>query len=87
MSYYFYILFSLHADKYYIGHTNNLSERLRKHNSNHSGFTGKYNDWHIVYSEKFVAKSEAYARERQIKKWKNRHRIEQLIVKNSEHPD
>jgi len=48
-----------------------LPERLRKHNSNHSGFTGKYNDWKIVYSEKFVSKSEAYARERQIKKWKS----------------
>ena len=87
MAYYFYILFSSQANKYYIGHTIHLSERLRKHNSNHLGFTGKFNDWQIVYSEKFNTKSEAYARERQIKKWKNRQRIELLIAKNSEHPD
>ncbi len=87
MEYYFYILFSSSFDKFYIGHTNDLFERLRKHNSNHSGFTGKFNDWKIVYSEKFNTKTEAYARERQVKKWKNRQRIEQLISKNSEHPD
>ena len=87
MDYYFYILFSSSIDKFYIGHTNDLFERLRKHNSNHKGFTGKCNDWKIVYSEKFNTKSEAYARERQIKNWKNRQRIEQLILKNSEHPD
>ena len=71
MDYYFYILFSSQTDKYYIGHTNGLSERLRKHNSKHSGFTGKFNDWEIVYSETFNTKTEAYARERQIKNWKN----------------
>ena len=87
MTFYFYILFSSQADKYYIGHTNDLSERLRKHNSKHSGFTGKNDDWQIVYSESYDTKPEAYARERQLKKWKNRRRIELLILKNSEHPD
>ncbi len=87
MDYYFYILFSYQADKYYIGHTNDLSERLRKHNSKHLGFTGKNNDWQIVYSENYNTKTEAYARERQVKKWKNRQRIKQLISNYSEHPD
>ena len=40
---YFYILFSAPADKFYVGHTNeSLDERLRKHNTGHKGFTGKY---------------------------------------------
>ena len=76
---YFYILFSKQLDKFYIGHTNNVEERLRKHNTNHKGFTGKANDWEIVYLEEFDTKSEAYAREREVKNWKSRSRIRDLI--------
>ncbi|MBN1637413.1 MAG: GIY-YIG nuclease family protein, partial [Ignavibacteriales bacterium] len=61
--------------------------RLKKHNSNHKGFTGKTNDWKIVYSEIFQTKEKAYAREREVKKWKSRKKIETLIRKGSEHPD
>jgi putative endonuclease len=78
--YYFYILFSTSRDHYYIGHSNNPSERLKRHNTNHKGFTGKAADWEIVYTEEFKTKSEAYARERQVKKWKSRKIIEQLIA-------
>ena len=78
--YYFYILFSDFLNKFYIGHSNNLEERLRKHNSNHKGFTGKTNDWKIVYSEEFDSKIEAYAREREVKKWKSSKRVEKLIA-------
>ena len=80
--FYFYIIYSPTFDKYYIGHTNNLEDRLKKHNSNHKGFTGKANDWEIVYVETFESKNEAYNRERQVKAWKNRERIKSLIDKN-----
>ncbi|MBL7811480.1 MAG: GIY-YIG nuclease family protein, partial [Bacteroidetes bacterium] len=74
-------------DKYYLGYTcDELAERLRKHNSNHKGFTGSQADWKIVYSEAFSSKTEAYARERQVKSWKSRKRIQALIA-GSEHPD
>ena len=86
MSAYFYILFSTKADRFYIGHTTqSLPERLRKHNSNHRGFTGKFQDWKIVYSETYETKNLAYQREMQVKKWKSRKRIEQLIA-GSVHP-
>ena len=87
MNYYFYIIYSKSLDKFYIGHSNNLEERIKKHNSNHKGFTGKANDWQIIYSEKHPTKEQAYARERQVKNWKNRKRIEQLAKKGSGHPD
>ncbi|MCB9019399.1 MAG: GIY-YIG nuclease family protein [Chitinophagales bacterium] len=36
----FYILYSKDLDRYYIGHTcDQIEERLRKHLSNHKGFT------------------------------------------------
>jgi putative endonuclease len=82
----FYILFSECANKFYIGHTTeSLGERLRKHNSNHAGFTGKFKDWKIVYSEDLVTKELAYKREREVKSWKSRRRIEKLIA-GSAHP-
>ena len=79
----FYILFSQSADKYYIGHTcENLLERLRKHNSNHKGFTGRSADWEVVYTEDYIDKTLAYAREREVKSWKSRVMILKLIGKS-----
>jgi putative endonuclease len=56
-----------------------LIERLRRHNSHQSGFTGKINDWKIVYSENFSNKSDAIKREKEIKNKKSRRYIENLI--------
>jgi putative endonuclease len=79
--YFTYILFSPQRDKYYIGHTgDDLSERIRKHNTNHKGFSGGVGDWSLVYQEEFQSKTEAYARERQKKSWKSRKMLEQLIM-------
>jgi putative endonuclease len=30
-------------------HSDDLEERIRKHNSNHKGFTGIVNDWGLTY--------------------------------------
>jgi putative endonuclease len=84
MTFHLYILYSKTLDRYYIGYTGDtLEERLRKHNSNHKGFTGKANDWKIVYTESYSSKELAYAREREIKSWKSKQRIIELI--GSEH--
>lgn len=80
MSYFTYILFSKSKNKYYIGHTGDeLQERVRKHNSNHKGFTGGVGDWSLAYKEEFQSKSEAYKRERKIKSLKSKVMIEKLI--------
>ena len=76
----FYILHSYCLDKYYIGHTcDKIEERVRKHNTNHKGFTGKANDWIVKLTEKYPTKQQAYQRERQVKAWKSRTAIENLI--------
>ena len=63
-----------------LGYTSDtLEERLRKHNSNHKGFTGKNGDWKIVYTERFDNKEAAMTREVEIKKWKSRKKIEGTI--------
>ncbi|OMQ11655.1 GIY-YIG nuclease family protein [[Flexibacter] sp. ATCC 35103] len=77
---YFYILYSKSLDQYYIGHTSeSLEERLRKHLSNHSGFTAKVKDWTVIYFEEFETKSLAYKRELEVKKWKSSVRVKKLI--------
>ena len=83
MNYSVYILYSSSQKRYYIGYTGEeVTERLRKHNSNHKGFTGGYGDWKIVHTEPFETKEKAYARERELKSWKSRERIEKLIKRD-----
>ncbi len=78
--FHFYILFSEVKNRYYIGHTgDSIDERLRKHTADHKGFTGKTGDWKVVYTELYSSKGEAYKRERELKKWKSRIKIETLI--------
>jgi putative endonuclease len=80
MPYHLYILHSAKRNRYYVGHTGDLlSERLRRHNSNHKGFTGTGADWRMVYAEVYDNKEIAYAREREIKGWKSKLRIEELL--------
>ncbi|MFI5131549.1 MAG: GIY-YIG nuclease family protein [Chitinophagales bacterium] len=80
MPYFTYIIYSTAFDKFYVGSTSDsLEERIRRHNSNHSGFTGRTGDWKLVYSEEFPEKHMAIKREREIKAWKSRKRIELLV--------
>ena len=64
-----YILFSDAFQRYYIGYTSqDVDDRLYKHNINHKGFTGKANDWKIVLTQLFDEKSSAIELESKIKK-------------------
>ncbi|MGB3144893.1 MAG: GIY-YIG nuclease family protein, partial [Maribacter sp.] len=68
-----YILYSREIDTYYVGHTcDHLEERLRKHLSDHKGFTGKAKDWKILFHQRTETKAQAYALEMRIKKRKSR---------------
>ena len=77
--YFVYIIYSLAKDKYYVGSCEDVLKRLAKHNTNHSGFTGKTGDWEIKWTEEYAEKSSARRRENQIKSWKSRKMIEKLI--------
>ena len=68
MTYYTYILFSEAIQKYYVGYTSlDINERVRRHNSNHKGFTGRTNDWKIVWFTTFDNVSDAIRKEKAIK--------------------
>ena len=84
-----YILYSAFKDRYYIGFTgDDIEQRIRRHNSNHHGFTGKTGDWKLVYLETYQEKEIAAKREKEIKAWKSRKMIQKLIGSaGSEHSD
>lgn len=77
--FYTYILHSPSKDRYYIGMSENPSERLKKHNNKHRGFTAQSDDWEIVYQKEFATKQEALFHERELKSWKSKVRIKKLI--------
>jgi len=75
-----YILYSKSLDRYYIGCTEgSVEDRLKKHLTNHKGFTAKAKDWQIKYMEEYGDFHSALLREKQIKAWKSRVKIEELI--------
>ena len=74
-----YIIYSHIKDKYYIGFSSNLAERIIRHNQKSKSFTGNVNDWKIVFTQEFATKTEALAREKQIKSWKSKEKIIQLL--------
>jgi putative endonuclease len=81
MSFYLYILYSSSLDQYYVGHTENLSDRIFRHNNSGSKSTKKANDWIIKHREEFETRSEAMQRELEIKNKKSRKYIELLFKK------
>ena len=77
---YLYIIHSITLDKFYIGSTSmSIEERLKKHLTNHDGFTSKAKDWKIVHYEVYDNIQLAHARELQIKKWKSKKAITRII--------
>jgi putative endonuclease len=70
------------VDKYYVGQTENIEERLISHFSGISKYTSISDDWKLVYTESFQIRNEAIRRENEIKKKKSRKYIEWLILEN-----
>ena len=67
MKYYTYILKSKKCDQYYIGQTNNLTSRLKRHNNGYEKYTSKYKPWRIILKIEKESRSEAIILERKLK--------------------
>ncbi len=81
MEWFVYALYNSEAGKIYIGQTNNIERRLREHNEklgNH--FTAKVKgEWKLIYKEELSSRVEALKREKQLKSYKGRQFIKNLI--------
>jgi putative endonuclease len=71
MAFWTYVIRSMRTGRLYIGHTMDLSKRLKEHNDPEcfsSHFTKRIaGSWILIYSEQFSTRSEAYRRERWLK--------------------
>ena len=54
--------------KTYVGYTNNIQNRLKKHNSNKGAKSTKGYKWLLIYSKKFKSKNQAMSFEYKLKK-------------------
>ena len=79
MSYFVYIIESLKDGTYYVGSTQNLSERLERHNQGRSTYTKIKRPWKLLYSEEHIDRSRAIIRENEIKARKSKKYIEVLV--------
>ncbi len=64
---------------YYIGSTQNLEERLQRHNQGRSKYTKSKRPWELAYYEQFEDRPSAVRRENQIKRRKSKEFIESLV--------
>ena len=64
---YVYILQSKKDKSIYIGCTTDMKKRVIMHNQDKSYHTKKYSPWRLIYFEGYIAKEDAYSRERSLK--------------------
>ena len=74
-----YILHSEKNKKYYIGHTNNICDRIKRHNNGLVKSTRCGFPWKIIYTENFDNKNDAYKREFKIKLYRGGEAFKKLI--------
>ena len=71
MNIYVYIIYSPRKKLHYIGQTNDLEDRLLRHNTNRNKFTKGKGPWELVISYKCNSRSEAIQLENKLKSFKN----------------
>jgi len=81
--YYTYILKSSSTGKIYIGHTDNLENRLKEHNLKGKPFyTSKKGPWKIIWSKEFPDRGGAMSFENYLKRLKNKKEYISELLKN-----
>ena len=81
MNFFVYILKSLKDNRLYIGQTNNLEDRIKRHNKGEVAATKNRRPLELIYSEIYNSRSEAMKRERYLKSLKSSKYILENIVK------
>ena len=77
-----YILRSRETGKYYTGQTNNLRDRLLRHNGGRVRSTKAGRPWDLVVYYQCTSREEAMRLEKRIKSLKNRRSIEEYFEVN-----
>jgi putative endonuclease len=77
-----YIIEATDSKRYYIGQTENLEERIKKHNAGRNLSTKAYVPWKLKWWKEYETRSEAIKVEKKLKRIKKRIRIEKFITEN-----
>jgi putative endonuclease len=81
--YYVYIMTSQYHTVLYTGVTNDISNRAHQHAAGvGSAFTRRYNVDTLVYVERFTDAEEAIRREKQIKGYSRKKKVDLILAKN-----
>jgi putative endonuclease len=87
-TYYVYIITNTYRSTFYIGMTNDLSNRLGQHHQNifegKKTFAGKYGVEFLVYYEKFSWVQQAILCEKELKGWRREKKKELIRTFNSD---
>lgn len=87
-SYYVYIMASQRNGTLYVGITNDLVRRVHEHRTDAvEGFTKKYHVHRLVYHEQTEDILSALEREKQLKKWERKWKVELIEAENPEWED
>ena len=85
---YIYILTNSNNSVLYIGVTSNIAKRIAEHkNHTYKGFSDKYNCTKLVYFEDFSNIKDAIKREKQLKKYYRKQKLELIETFNPEWND
>jgi putative endonuclease len=74
-----YILYSLITDRYYVGQTSNLEDRLIRHRQGKNKNTKSGIPWKLVFKKSFESRSEAVFFEMKLKSSKSRKELQSYI--------
>ena len=84
MSFYVYLIITKNKHKLisYVGYTNNLKSRLKKHNSSLGAKFTRGRKWKLIYQKKYSTKNKAMSEEYILKKnYKLRKEIKEKYIK------
>lgn len=79
-----YILISEVDKSFYVGQTNDLVARLKRHNTGLEKYTRRKAPWKVFWSVQVSSRAEAMALERELKNLKSRKRMMEFIQKNAQ---
>ena len=84
--YYIYLIQSKIDDSKYVGYTNNLEDRIKRHNTGKEKYTKNKKPWKLIYYSAFRSRKEATDFEKYLKSGSGREFIRRRINLSSNLP-
>jgi putative endonuclease len=79
VNYYVYILYSPGTNTFYKGQTNNVFERLERHNAGREKFTAKGKPWTLLWFTRKNSRAQAINLERKLKNLSRKRLVEFML--------